>query len=83
MVVVVVVVLVVYYTRCPAAVVLSMDLDNYFAYVFAGDVALISAALDFDAAVADIRVDLGLGAVIVVDVFTSLSIALLYPDCIA
>ena len=49
--------------------------------VLRGDVELISAALDLDAAVADMRVDLGLGAV--ADVFISLSIALLKPVCMA
>ena len=49
--------------------------------VLSGEVALISAALDLDAAVADIKVDLGLGAV--ADVFISLSIALLKPVCMA
>ena len=48
--------------------------------VLCGVVALISAALDFEAAVADINVELERGAAdIVFEVFISLSIVLLYP----
>ena len=47
-------------------------------------VALFSATLDFEAAVADINVELERGAAVTVfELFISLSIVLLYPFCMA